>query len=187
MDDQELRIARVAQPLRELRERLGALALVVGKMEIYLPLAGMIDLEKEKTRLANEIAKANSDITRAEGLLAGEFSKRAPKEVVQKTRDTLAANRERVAKLEAQLASLEGRVIATQPTALPRPKKKPIRKTAKRAPSRSAARKGAVGKTTAKKTRKTSKARNRLSSRVIKRSASQSRKAKTAKKQRRSK
>ncbi len=89
-----------------------ALALVASQVEIYLPLAGMIDVEKEKARLAGEIAKVNGDIARAETLLAGEFSARAPKDVVQKTRDTLAVNRERAAKLDAQLAGLEGRVTA---------------------------------------------------------------------------
>ncbi len=84
-----------------------SLALVVGKIEIYLPLAGMVDIEKEKTRLANEIAQVKADIARADKLLAGEFSRRAPKEVVQKQRDALAANQERAARLEAQLASLE--------------------------------------------------------------------------------
>jgi len=89
-----------------------SLALVVGRIEIYLPLAGMIDVEKEKVRLAKEIAQARADIERAEKLLAGEFSKKAPKEVVQKQRDALAANRERLARLDAQLASVEGRAIA---------------------------------------------------------------------------
>jgi len=95
---------RAAQPAQ-------SLALVVGKIEIYLPLAGMIDVEKEKVRLAKEIAQARADIERAEKLLAGEFSKKAPKEVVQKQRDALTANRERRARLDAQLASLEGRAI----------------------------------------------------------------------------
>ena len=90
---------------------LQALSLVSGDAEIYLPLAGMIDVEKEKTRLTNEIAKTEGDLARAETLLAGEFSKRAPKEVVQKTRDSLAANQERAARLNEQLASLEGRVL----------------------------------------------------------------------------
>ena len=95
-----------------------SLALVASQVEIYLPLAGMIDVEKEKTRLAGEIAKVNGDIARAEMLLAGEFSARAPKEVVQKTRDSLTANRERAAKLDGQLAGLEGRAIT-----------KPVRET----------------------------------------------------------
>jgi len=89
-----------------------SLALVVGRIEIYLPLAGMIDIEKEKVRLAKEIARARADSERAEELLAGEFSKKAPKEVVQKQRDALTANRERRARLDAQLASLKGRAIA---------------------------------------------------------------------------
>jgi valyl-tRNA synthetase len=96
-----------------------SLAFMVGKVEIYLPLAGMIDVEKEKARLAGEIAKVKADIARAENLLAGEFSKRAPKEVVQKTRDQLAANQERAARLDAQLASLEGREIAKPMIAKP--------------------------------------------------------------------
>ncbi len=127
-----------------------ALALVIGKTEIYLPLAGMIDVEKEKARLANEIAKANGDIARAETLLAGEFSKRAPKDVVQKTRDALAANRERAAKLEAQLAGLEGRAIrdAEPAKAMKATKSKPAKKRAVRK---------IVKKAVAKKTRKVSK------------------------------
>ncbi len=123
LDPAELKIERhAAKPAQ-------SLALVVGKIEVYLPLAGMIDVEKEKARLASEIAKANNDITRAENLLGGEFAKRAPAEVVQRTRDQLAANRERVAKLDAQLASLDGREIAPAPEQ-PAPHRKPAPKPA---------------------------------------------------------
>ncbi len=107
-----------------------SLALVVGKVEIYLPLAGMIDVGKEKVRLVNEITKARGDIERGEKLLASEFSKRAPKEVVAKTRDQLAANQERAMKLDAQLAGLEGRVIEVA-----KPTKARNTKTAKRTKS----------------------------------------------------
>ncbi len=93
-----------------------SLALVVGKIEIYLPLAGMIEIEKEKARLAKEIAQARADIERVEKLLAGEFAKKAPKQVVEKQRDALAANRERAARLDAQLAGLEGRAITKAAT-----------------------------------------------------------------------
>ena len=118
----EKRTARPAQ----------ALTLVIGKVEIYLPLSGMIDVEKEKARLTSEIAKINADITRAENLLAGEFAKRAPKEVVQKTRDQLAANRDRVAKLDAQLASLEGRVNAKAAEEAKPAQARPKKRTAKK-------------------------------------------------------
>ena len=141
----EKRAARPAQ----------ALTLVIGKVEIYLPLSGMIDVEKEKARLTSEIAKINADITRAENLLAGEFAKRAPKEVVQKTRDQLAANRERVAKLDTQLASLEGRANAPKPTPITpaKPKRTATKKTAKRG-ARAPAKKAAAKKTTRKTSKK---------------------------------
>jgi valyl-tRNA synthetase len=140
IDANELRIEKRAE------KPAGSLALVVGKIEIYLPLAGMIDVEKEKARLAKEIANVTGAIQRAEGQLASDFSKKAPKEVVQKMRDTLAANQERAAKLDAQLASLEGRVIedtkpakdAPQKAAKKKPaarkavKKKPVKKMAGR-------------------------------------------------------
>jgi valyl-tRNA synthetase len=138
LDPAEFKIeTRAAKPVQ-------ALALVVGKIEIYLPLAGMIDIEKEKARLAGEITKVRADITRAENLLAGEFAKRAPKEVVQKQRDALAANQERAAKLDAQLASLEGR----EP-------EKPVKPATKRKPAKRkfTSKKNAKAKKPAKKAR----------------------------------
>ncbi len=101
-----------------------ALALVVSKVEIYLPIAGMIDVEKEKARLAKESANVRGAIERAEKQLASDFSKKAPAEVVQKMRDTLTANQERVLKLDAQVASLEGRTPEKPKRAKPAPKKK---------------------------------------------------------------
>ncbi|MBI3913566.1 MAG: valine--tRNA ligase [Chloroflexi bacterium] len=86
-----------------------ALALVAGKTEIFLPFEGMFDVAKEKARLKGEIEKTRADVARQEQLLASEFSKRAPKEVVEKTREQLAANIERLGKLDAQSASLDGR------------------------------------------------------------------------------
>ncbi len=86
-----------------------AVALVIGKVQVYLPLAGLIDIEKEKARLAKELTQLQGNIARAENQLAGDFGKKAPKEVVQKMRDTLAANQDRATKLDAQLAELEGR------------------------------------------------------------------------------
>jgi valyl-tRNA synthetase len=96
-----------------------SLALIAGRAEIFLPLAGMIDVAKEQSRLTNEIAKVSADISRAENLLAGEFSRRAPADVIQKTRTQLEANRERAARLNAQLASVQGREMA--PAKPPRP------------------------------------------------------------------
>ncbi len=84
-----------------------AVALVVGGVEVYLPLAGMVDLEAERKRLAAEIEKLDREIARSEALLTKEgFVQKAPAHVVERERDKLASNRERRQKLEARLQSL---------------------------------------------------------------------------------
>jgi len=81
----------------------GAAALVIGPVEIYLPLAGMVDLEQEHARLEKELAEAQSHITRLEKLLASDFAKKAPEPVVTKEREKLAAYKETAEKIKAQL------------------------------------------------------------------------------------
>jgi valyl-tRNA synthetase len=84
-----------------------ALALVTAGYDVYLPLAALVDLERERERLAKELENVQQEIQRAEGLLANEgFVSRAPAEVVQRERDKLAAQQERRAKLEERLAAL---------------------------------------------------------------------------------
>jgi len=81
----------------------GAAALVVGPVEIYLPLAGMVDLEQERVRLNKELAEAGSHITRLEKLLSSDFAKKAPEAVVAKEREKLATFKETAEKIKAQL------------------------------------------------------------------------------------
>jgi valyl-tRNA synthetase len=85
----------------------GHIALVVGPVEVYLPLAGLVDLNEERARLQKDLAATESQITRLENLLSGGFAEKAPPAVVQKERDKLAAFRDTAAKLQAQLADLE--------------------------------------------------------------------------------
>ena len=72
-------------------------------MEVYLPLAGLVDLAKEKTRLEKELKEAASHIERLEKLLAGDFANKAPAALVQKERDKLTAYKETAEKIKAQL------------------------------------------------------------------------------------
>ena len=84
-----------------------AMALVAGSVEVYLPLADLLDLEKELARLDGEIEAARGQMARAERMLANEqFTARAKPEVVQRERDALAAARETLAKLEARRKEL---------------------------------------------------------------------------------
>ena len=84
-----------------------ALALVIGDVECYLPLAGMVDLEAERKRLARELKEVTDLIRRSERLLANkDFVTKAPAHVVEREREKLAQNRAREARLQARLTSL---------------------------------------------------------------------------------
>ncbi|HET8670652.1 MAG TPA: class I tRNA ligase family protein, partial [Candidatus Saccharimonadales bacterium] len=80
-----------------------SIALVTGAVEIYLPLAGMVDLTEEKTRLEKELKEAKSHIERLEKLLGGDFANKAPAALVQKEREKLTAYKETAEKIQAQL------------------------------------------------------------------------------------
>jgi valyl-tRNA synthetase len=81
-----------------------AVTLVVSSVEIYLPLAGMVDLAEEKTRLDKELKEAESHIARLEKLLAGDFANKAPAHLVAKEREKLAGYQETAEKIKAQLS-----------------------------------------------------------------------------------
>jgi valyl-tRNA synthetase len=80
--------------------------LVVGPIEAYLPLAGMVDPAAEKTRLTKELDEINQQVKRIEELLAGPFSDRAPEEVVRKERKKLASLQDSANKISGQLEGL---------------------------------------------------------------------------------
>ncbi len=84
-----------------------ALALVSGDVEVYLPLAGMVDLQAEKSRLEKDITAARNEIERTEKLLANPgFTGKAPAAVVEKEQQKISDARERLGKLEQRLAAL---------------------------------------------------------------------------------
>jgi valyl-tRNA synthetase len=98
---------RIAQSLLDEPEQ--ALTLVVGGVEIYLPLAGMVDLDAERARLAKELARIEDGVARSQKLLSNEgFTAKAPAEVVQKEQDKLASLQEQAEKLRGRLETLTG-------------------------------------------------------------------------------
>ena len=76
--------------------------------EIYIPLGDLVDLDKEIEKVKNEIDKMRSEVKRGEGMLnnAG-FVARAPQAVVENERQKLAANLDKLAKLQKRLEDLE--------------------------------------------------------------------------------
>lgn len=81
----------------------GALALLVAGVEVYLPLAGMVDADVEHARLEKELMEAESQIARLQGLLGSDFARKAPPALVEKERAKLAAFEETAAKIKSQL------------------------------------------------------------------------------------
>jgi valyl-tRNA synthetase len=100
-------LARVNRVETKAGHGVGAHAVLKSGVELFLPLEGVIDLDRERARLREEIAKL-------EGLHAGtskklenaSFVARAPADVVQKERDRLAQLEEQRSKLGVKLAAL---------------------------------------------------------------------------------
>jgi valyl-tRNA synthetase len=96
---------KVARSLLERPER--ALTLVVGGVEIYLPLAGMVDLEAERLRLQKELARVENGVGRSQNMLNNQgFIAKAPAEIVQKEREKLISLEREADTLRERLQTL---------------------------------------------------------------------------------
>ncbi len=85
-----------------------ALSGIVDGAEIFLPLTGLIDIEKEIARLTKELEKIRKGAASTAGKLNNErFLSKAPAEVVQAERDKLAATNEKISALEQRIKQLE--------------------------------------------------------------------------------
>jgi valyl-tRNA synthetase len=84
-----------------------AVALAAGGVNVYLPLAGLVDLEAERQRLQKEIANVAGQIDRIEKLLANQgFVAKAPADVVQREQEKLVELHSRRGQLEGSLRDL---------------------------------------------------------------------------------
>jgi valyl-tRNA synthetase len=84
-----------------------AQALLRDGVEVVIPLAGMVDVEKERARLAGELADLERHLAALEGRLANEkFVAKAPAALVEAERAKAAEWRGRCAQLAAKLAAL---------------------------------------------------------------------------------
>ena len=76
-------------------------------MEIYVSLAGLIDVEAETGRLTKEKAKIENAIAGNEKKLSNEkFTANAPDEVIQKVRESLEQYKQQLAQIEESLNDL---------------------------------------------------------------------------------
>ncbi|MFK7843818.1 MAG: valine--tRNA ligase [Rhodothermales bacterium] len=83
-------------------------SVVVGKHEVYIPLAGMIDLNVEKERLQKSIAQAEKYLNGLQRKLQNEqFISKAPKQVVDGEREKAKNAQEELERLKVNLNELD--------------------------------------------------------------------------------
>jgi valyl-tRNA synthetase len=86
----------------------GSAQIVIGDTTVALPLAGVIDMEAERTRLARELDKAEGEIGKIDAKLGNaQFVTKAPSEVVEENRERRAAFEVTARKLRAALQRVE--------------------------------------------------------------------------------
>jgi valyl-tRNA synthetase len=89
---------------------IGAHSVLTNGAELFLPLEGVIDLNRERERLSQEIGRLQGQLRASEGKLSNEqFVQRAPGEVVEKEREKARVQREQLGKLQEKLALFGGR------------------------------------------------------------------------------
>ena len=80
---------------------------LIGKLELHIPMAGLIDKDAELARLDKAIEKANGEIKRVTGKLSNEkFVSNAPAAVIDKERAKLAEHEEALRTLTQQRAKI---------------------------------------------------------------------------------
>jgi valyl-tRNA synthetase len=86
----------------------GSAQIVIGETTAALALAGVIDMQKERSRLAREIDKCRAEIRKIDGKLANtEFIAKAPPAVVEETRERKVDFAATIDKLQAALKRVD--------------------------------------------------------------------------------
>lgn len=84
-----------------------SLASVLDDVQVYLPVGDLLDVDKEIQRLKNDLSKIDRDIEKGKAKLANpQFVERAPEEVIQKEKASLADNEAKRERIRENLSSL---------------------------------------------------------------------------------
>lgn len=98
----KVEIERIEDPIGT-----GHTRLVTGRLEGFIPLAGLIDVDAERARIDKAIAEVEADLARVKGKLSNpSFVERAPEAVVEKERSKEAEMEALVTKLRDQRSGL---------------------------------------------------------------------------------
>ena len=100
-------LAKIESITELLDEAPASATALVGELQIFIPLAGLIDLSAEKTRLAKELKRIEIEIGKCQGKLASDtFVANAPEAVVAQERQRLLDWQAQQAALGEQLKKL---------------------------------------------------------------------------------
>jgi valyl-tRNA synthetase len=83
-----------------------SIGVVAGGAEVFVPAEGLFDVNAEGERTEREHAEASKQVRRLEGLLASDFTHKAAPETVQRERERLQEQRDRLGALERRRATL---------------------------------------------------------------------------------
>ena len=87
--------------------KASAKAVLSGGAEIAVPLEGLIDFEKERERLKNQIDKLDTELQRLNGQLSNaNFVERAPAEKVEELRERKHEIEQQTSTLKTNLEAL---------------------------------------------------------------------------------
>jgi valyl-tRNA synthetase len=85
----------------------GAVTAVLAIGRVVLPMAGLLDLEAERSRLCAQLEKLEREAARSEDKLASEgFTRRAPAGIVARERERVAELSDRLRAVRESLARL---------------------------------------------------------------------------------
>jgi valyl-tRNA synthetase len=91
------------------KKPINSASAVIKDMEIFVPLEGLIDPEKEKNRLQKEMERYALLLDKANKKLSNDdFLKRAPKEIINKEKEKKQDYEKMIAKLEKNLEAIMG-------------------------------------------------------------------------------
>ena len=94
--------------ISEDKEVEDAVSLIFNDFKIYIPLENLIDYDKERNRLKDEIKKLESEIKRAEGKLNNQgFVSKAPEAVVNEEREKLEKYKDLLVKTQESYKEIE--------------------------------------------------------------------------------
>jgi valyl-tRNA synthetase len=102
------RVSKLSVGQDSMASRAGAHAVLRGGTDLLIPLAGLIDVDRERTRLQTELERVSGQLLATEAKLANQqFVARAPETVVANERVKAESLRDQSVRLQEKLSALE--------------------------------------------------------------------------------